>query len=260
MFLKIYASSIWRHALIVLACLVLPVAIDSAMAREHQSWMVARAEGNVRHGVDVNRMQPSLAGDRLAPGTAVSTGSDGRLTIIRGHDRIDAGPDTWFVVSGDPAMPPDGVGQRLGRMLFDMGNRASWNFRVDTPLLTVTIKGTRFTIDVSVSAESVSVDEGSVEVRARGTGDAVLVGPGFTASVDGINGSLEVRPTETQGGMNEPTDAAPPTDTALGGAVGDSLGGVAGAAADAAGAAADAARSSEKSVQDAVGGLADSLP
>ncbi len=262
-------------ALIVAASLSVLLVAGPASAAQHLEWMVARAVGSVAHGAAADRMQPTRLGDRLPPGTLVDTGPDGRVTIVRGRDTVSAGPGARFIIAGDPDEPPDSIVQRLGRILFDMETRESRSFGVDTPLLAVTIKGTRFTVDVTASQDAVAVDEGIVLVTARDSGETVLVEAGFTAVVTAVDGNLEVRPTETRAETTDPVDSLPDIDTSLADAVDGTLGDAAaavtdtaaaagdaatGAAAGAAGTAEDVGRSVERSVSDTVGGVAGGLP
>lgn len=247
-----------RGTLLVLVALSMIAGAGPAQAAEHRSWLVARVEGDVRDGVDA-----VTAGDSLAPGTQVETGANGNLTLIRGRDRIDAGPESRFAVTGDPHSPPDGIMQSIGRMLFDMESRESRDFRVDTPLLAVVIKGTRYSVDVSADGVTVAVQEGTVQVTANRTGEVVLVGPGFTASASAASGALEVRPSETDAGLNDPVNDVTDIGGDLTGTTARTAGSVAGVAGDTVGRAADTVGdtvgNAAASVGDTVGKAADGL-
>lgn len=256
---------------LIIACIAL--AATAAPASEHETWIVTRVEGDASHGAGDGAWRVALSGDRLPAGRHVRTGADGRLAIIGGPDRIDAGPDARFVVLGEPGAQREGILQRLGRLLFEIGDRESGNFTVDTPLLAVVIKGTRFSVAVSVESVVVSVEEGLVEVRAKRSGEAALVEPGFTAKVTAATGALDVRSTKSLSDPDEATESdSSLTDTvgdtagSLGdavGGVGDSVGGavggvgdsVGGAVGGAAGSVGDAVGGAAGSVGDAVGGL-----
>ena len=65
---------------------------------------------------------------------------------------------------------------------------------MDSPYLVVLVKGTKFTVNASYLGDSVTVTEGTVEVRAAagGNGAGTLIGPGQTASVGAGGSSIGV--------------------------------------------------------------------
>lgn len=235
--------------ILAFACAALATLLAPARAAETNLWMVARVQGDVSHGEGNGSWRVALAGDQLPTGRHVMTGVDGRLTMIRGRDRIDAGPNARFVISGSAAVTRDGIVQRLGRLLFDMGERESRNFRIDTPLLAVVIKGTRFSVAVSAEAVRVSVENGLVEVVAKRSGETALIEPGFSATVTATTGGLDIKSTDSL------SNAAGTTGQAV-----DSASGLAGdTATDAVGGTADSVGGAADSVGGAVGGASDSL-
>ena len=75
------------------------------------------------------------------------------------------------------------VMQDLGSILFQVNKKPSQHFRVETPLLAAIVKGTTFTVNVELNANSVHVAEGLVEVRANQGGATKDVGAGATGSI-----------------------------------------------------------------------------
>jgi len=241
--------------ILVLACLALSAFAAPAQAAEHGLWMVARVQGDVSHGEGNGSWRVALAGDRLPTGRHVRTGVDGRLTMIRGRDRVDAGPNAHFVISDSAVAARDGIVQRLGRMLFDMGERDSRNFGVDTPLLAVVIKGTRFSVEVSAETVEVHVEDGLVEVVAKQSGESALVEPGFTASVTAADGGLDIQSTDASSGAGDTIGQVTDSASGLIESIGDTATDAVGGAADSVGGAAESVGGSAGGVGDSVGGL-----
>ena len=244
---KVFAVSL------VMACMLTLTIGAAVQAADHRSWLAAAVEGDVHHSSPFSTAWQYIAvGDRLDPGSRVRTGTDGRLTIIRGRDTVVVDPNSEVIVSGDPDNPPNRIIQSLGWLLFDMETRESRSFSVETPLLVATIKGTRFVVFVSSGETTVTVEEGTVEVTRPATGENVLLEPGMTARVSAEDGELEVTALEVPA-----TDAVAGTVDAAAGAV-DAAAGAVDSAPDAVGGAAKSARDTvggtARSARDAVGG------
>lgn len=112
-----------------------------------------------------------------AKGSAVLNLEDGSQVLIKPNSRVvlkSPGTSTGFYLS-----------QWLGKIIVKaqkrMGNTPS--FRMGTPTAVISVRGTRFEVEVKdKSRTSVSVYEGLVEVRGV-KGEPVLLGPGFSTSV-----------------------------------------------------------------------------
>ncbi len=141
---------------------------------------IEQSTGKVELGRgDPLRWQPAQTGDLLAPGDAVRTGRDGRVELDLGTATVRLYGDSLLRVPTD-AMEPAGtraVGLERGHSLFDVLHDDS-GFEVRTPEVVVSVKGTRFLVDVAGRLASVSVYRGLVGLRTRGTGET-LVREGF---------------------------------------------------------------------------------
>ncbi len=118
----------------------------------------------------------------LPPGATIVTRAHARVTLDRRGETIALSPQTDLTVA-----EPEGVDarivQRRGWAWYKVGKLQSLHFRVETPELTATVRGTTFTVAVDPTGAAVHVREGAVEV-ATGWRDAVtLVRPGTMASV-----------------------------------------------------------------------------
>jgi ferric-dicitrate binding protein FerR (iron transport regulator) len=137
-------------------------------ARGIAAW---RAEGDTR-------WQRFARGEVLPPGCEIETGSDGEVTLVAGGDQLTIAPQGRLIV---PIAQP-GQDRRLrherGRILVQIESRDARDVRVDTPLLSLGIKGTTFEVLVEPSQDSVLVHEGDVEVTTPGGSDAVDLGTG----------------------------------------------------------------------------------
>ncbi len=162
---------------------------------------VSSLEGAVEIGSGTpTSFRPAQLGEALAPGDLVRTGAGARAEVqlpgrtLRLYEhsllRLPDGP-TALGTADDG----DEVSLERGRSLFDV-LRGSRPFRVRTPEVVVSVKGTRFLVAAAgASAGGVSVFRGLVEVQGALTRMApdlsVLVRPGFSA-VPGAEGPLEL--------------------------------------------------------------------
>ena len=115
--------------------------------------------------------------------------------------------DLWLGASSQMTLdtfiydPNQGTGELVaelgvGLFRFVTGNMPNENFRVLTPVATIGIRGTDFSVAVAENgATEVSVFSGQVSVSPRGGGAAQSVNPGETASVASATGSVSVSPS-----------------------------------------------------------------
>ena len=115
--------------------------------------------------------------------------------------------DLWLGASSQMTLdsfiydPDQGSGELvaelgIGLFRFVTGNVPHENFRVLTPVATIGIRGTDFSVSVAENgATDVSVFSGQVSVSPRGGGAAQSVNTGETASVASATGSVSVSPS-----------------------------------------------------------------
>jgi hypothetical protein len=186
------------------------VAVRSAAAADPAvgagAWLAEEVRGTVRvraAGEAATGWQPLQAATLIAGQSEIATGSDGVAVLDNGVDHIELAPNSRLV------LPPDqGEGlmtiieESLGKIFYSIGSRPNRSFEVDSPYLVVLVKGTKFTVNANYLSDSVTVTEGTVEVRAAAGGNAAgtLIGPGQTASVGAGGSSIGVDSSEPSSG------------------------------------------------------------
>jgi hypothetical protein len=143
------------------------------------NWVVLDATGIAAWRAEGDtRWQRFIRGEVLPAGCEIETGSDGEVTLVAGGDQLTIAPQGRLLV---PIAQP-GQDRRLrherGRILVQIESREARDVRVDTPLLSLGIKGTTFEVLVEPTQDSVLVHEGDVEVTTPGESDAVDLGTG----------------------------------------------------------------------------------
>jgi len=131
----------------------------------------------------------------IAPGDAVRTGPDGRAEIVLGTGTVRIYADSMLTIPTLDSGPGAAERVRLerGRSLFDVLKRRDGRFEVETPEIVVSVKGTRFGVDLSDSLARVAVFRGLVGVRTASQTLALemLVREGF-AAVGGTDRPMEL--------------------------------------------------------------------
>jgi FecR protein len=154
------------------------------------NWVVLDATGIAAWRAEgAARWQPFTRGEVLPEGCEIETGSDGEVTLVAGGDQLTIAPQGRLIV---PIAQP-GQDRRLrherGRILVQIESRDARDVRVDTPLLSLGIKGTTFEVVVEPTQDSVLVHEGDVEVTTPGQREAVDLGTGEGLRQPAVPGS-----------------------------------------------------------------------
>jgi hypothetical protein len=160
--------------------------LDSSGVPASANWVVLDATGTAAwRAAGETRWHPFTRGEVLPPGSEIETGTDGEIMLVAGGDQLTIAPQGRLIV---PFAQP-GQDRRLrherGRILVQIESRAARNVRVDTPLLSLGIKGTTFEVEVAPEQNSVVVHEGEVQVQTPGRADPVDLGAG-----DGLRQSV----------------------------------------------------------------------
>jgi hypothetical protein len=154
-------------------------AFDSAAMPTAANWVVLDATGTTAwRAQGESRWRQFRLGEVLPLGCEIETGSDGEVTLVAGGDQLIVAPHGRLIV---PLASP-GEDRRLrherGRILVHIESRQNRDVRVNTPLLSLGIKGTNFEVEVDSEQNSVVVHEGEVEVTTPNQPDPVELGPG----------------------------------------------------------------------------------
>ena len=170
-----------RSLLVLAAVSVLGVA--PAVAGE---WLVDKANQQVRYTVDKRTWQPVTTGMTIPNKAWISTGPRGRAVLTRGVETISIQPQTLAAVITTNGLfsRKTEVVQQKGELALDIEKRGRPHTYVHTPFLAAVVKGTSFSVTVTPTDASVSVDEGLVEVSSFTGGQSTDVGPGQSARVD----------------------------------------------------------------------------
>jgi hypothetical protein len=119
----------------------------------------------------------------IANDALIETAASGSATLTRGDDRIIVAPNSRLRLPAQDASGLTRVIEEFGELFFQVGKRTQPHFRVDTPLLAATVKGTSFTVAVDEKGTQVQVRDGLVLVQNSASEDATYVPAGRTASV-----------------------------------------------------------------------------
>lgn len=170
------------------------------------AWLAEDVRGTVlvrASGEAPTSWQPLRAATPIAGQSEIATGSDGIAILHNGVDQIRLTPNSRLVL---PPEQDEGlmtiIEQSLGKIFFNIGSRPDRSFEVDSPYLVVLVKGTKFAVTATYLGDSVTVTEGTVEVRTADGADSpgTLIGPGQTASVRAGGSSVSVGSRSGTGG------------------------------------------------------------
>jgi hypothetical protein len=155
------------------------LSLDSSGVPASANWVVLDANGIAAwRAQGETRWHRFTRGEVLPPGSEIETGSDGEITLVAGGDQLTIAPRGRLIV---PFARP-GQDRRLrherGRILVQIESRKARDVRVDTPLLSLGIKGTTFEVEVDPAQDSVVVHDGEVEVTTPGKPEPVDLGAG----------------------------------------------------------------------------------
>lgn len=166
-------------ATVLIVCLTSIAAIAA-------DWQVERTTAGVNYTVDRKTWFPAHTGLVVPNGSWISTGPRGRLTMVRGGERLSFHPRTLaaVVTSEGFLSRKTEVVQQKGQIALDIEKRGRPHTFVQTPFLAAVVKGTSFTVTVTDRNASVSVDRGLVQVSSFTGGQSTDVGPGQQATVD----------------------------------------------------------------------------
>lgn len=114
----------------------------------------------------------------LLPGSEIETGDDGGVTLVAGGDRLIVAPQGRLILPLTDVGQDRRLRQQRGHILVQVEDLGERDFRVDTPLLSLGIKGTTFEVFVGREENSVAVHEGEVAVTTRDAPVPIDIGTG----------------------------------------------------------------------------------
>lgn len=112
---------------------------------------------------------------------AIRTLASGRVTLERGEETIEVGPDTQIqIVDRAGRSKHTRVKQYFGRIAVEAEVRDVTHFSVQTPHLAAVVKGTRFVVTSGDDGARVQVERGAVAVKDSAN-SSVVIGAGQEA-------------------------------------------------------------------------------
>jgi len=156
-------------------------------------WVAAKLRGAVLVLVDGEWVP--LERGAIVPDDRVVRTVDGRLTLTRGAETIELGPNTQIQIFDKPGrMPFTTVKEHFGTVAVEAEVKQVQHFAVQTPFLVAVVKGTRFVVASGKTSSEVSVNRGSVAVQSNETRSNVLLAVGQSVEV-GLNKAMQVSGT-----------------------------------------------------------------
>ncbi|HEY8575640.1 MAG TPA: FecR family protein [Devosia sp.] len=163
-----YSAQVALFAMLVLPCY-------------GQGWTVDRVRGTAEQ-LDGGRWVTLIRGAVIVDDQMVRTGSDGRVGLIRGLERVELAPGTEIRLhEGEGKLTS--FEQSSGSLTADVERKNVQHFSVQTPFLAAVVKGTRFQVTVGSNAAQVTVDRGTVQVQDTENDLVVDLRPGQEAQV-----------------------------------------------------------------------------
>lgn len=183
-----------RTILPALFCLLI-ACFSAALAAEDEAWVAARATDEVSYTLDNKTWLPLRKGTVVPNNAWISTGSRGRLQLVRGTESIAFHPNTLasVVTRGSGKNRKTEVNQHVGQIVLEIEKRQKPHTTVQTPFLAAVVKGTQFTVEVGAANAAVAVDQGVVEVTGFKSRERSNLTAGQKAAVTEAGMSVEGR-------------------------------------------------------------------
>jgi len=155
-------------------------------AAHADDWLAGKLRGPVMQMVD-GQWQPLTRGMVVPDDRIVRTMAAGYVTLTRGAETLDLGPNTQIQILDKAGKKPfTTVKQYFGSVSVEAEVRNVQHFAVDTPFLAAVVKGTRFTVVSGKTNSMVTVRRGHVAVENNTNKSHVLLSVGQSATVDGV--------------------------------------------------------------------------
>lgn len=183
-----------RTMISALFCLFI-ACFSAAAAAADEAWVAARATDQVSYTLDSKTWSPLRKGMVVPNKAWISTGSRGRLQLVRGTESIAFHPNTLasVVTRGSGQSRKTEVNQLVGQLVLEIEKRHEPHTSVQTPFLAAVVKGTQFTVEVGGTNAAVAVDRGVVEVTGFKSRERSNLRAGQKAAVTEAGMSVEGR-------------------------------------------------------------------
>lgn len=148
-----------------------------------EAWRATEVAGEVRVEIAGAQAVPLTVQMAITAEASIETAASGSATLVRGEERIVVAPNSRLRLPAEAADGFTRVIEEFGSLFFRVGKKTTPHFRVETPLLAATVKGTAFTVTVDHKGANVEVTDGLVLVQNNASADETLVPKGRSASV-----------------------------------------------------------------------------
>jgi hypothetical protein len=143
------------------------------------SWVVLDVSGTAAWRVQGERRWRAFElGEVLPPGSEIETGPDGQIMLAAGGDQLIVAPQGRLLLPQAATGKDRRLRHERGRIRVHIESREGRDVRIDTPLLSLGIKGTTFDVEVDSEQNSVVVHDGAVQVTTPDQQDPVDLGTG----------------------------------------------------------------------------------
>ena len=181
--------------------------LDSAIVPASANWVVLDATGtSAWRAQGESQWREFELGEVLPPGCEIETGPEGEVVLVAGGDQLVVAAHGRLVLPEAASGQDRRLRHERGRILVHIESRRDRDVRVNTPLLSLGIKGTNFEVDVNAEHDSVVVHDGEVQVTTPDQAEPVDLGAGEGLRQPTAPGSPATRFTlpepETPGSTN----------------------------------------------------------
>jgi hypothetical protein len=155
----------------------------AGIADAADSWHATQVAGEVRVEIGSGPAVPLTVAMSIEREALIETAASGSATLVRGEEHVIIAPNSRLRLPVDDGSGLTRVIEEFGQLFFQVGKKTTPHFRVETPMLAATVKGTTFTVAVYEKGTNVSVSDGLVLVHNTASSDETYVAAGRTASV-----------------------------------------------------------------------------
>ena len=155
----------------------------SGHAGAADAWHATQVAGEVRVEIGNGPAVPLTVAMAIEHDALIETAASGSATLVRGEEHVTVAPNSRLRLPADDGSGFTRIIEEFGQLFFQVGKKTMPHFRVETPMLAATVKGTSFTVTVDDKGANVEVKEGLVLVQNNASQDQTYVPAGRVASV-----------------------------------------------------------------------------
>ncbi|MBI1212081.1 MAG: hypothetical protein GC190_11505 [Alphaproteobacteria bacterium] len=155
----------------------------SGHAAAADGWHATQVAGEVRVEIGNAPAVPLTVAMSIDRDALIETAASGSATLVRGEEHVTVAPNSRLRLPVDDGSGFTRVIEEFGHLFFQVGKKTTPHFRVETPLLAATVKGTTFSVTVDHKGANVDVSEGLVLVQNKASMDSTYVAAGRSANV-----------------------------------------------------------------------------